>query len=142
MDQKLVTDQLVLTVGYDIENLKGQTAYKGEVTRDRYGRAIPKHAHGTANLDEYTSSTKRIVTAALELHMAINGEYAGHIVISDIVKPNSQKAISELKAAGVEKTVMLTGDARKVAEQVASSLKIDTVYKQFCEFVDIVCAKD
>ena len=67
VDQKLVTDQLVLTVGYDIENLKGQTAYKGEVTRDRYGRAIPKHAHGTANLDEYTSSTKRIVTAALEL---------------------------------------------------------------------------
>ncbi|MDE7261643.1 MAG: DNA methylase [Oscillospiraceae bacterium] len=67
VDQKLVTDQLVLTVGYDIENLKGQTAYKGEVTRDRYGRAIPKHARGTANLDEYTSSTKRIVTAALEL---------------------------------------------------------------------------
>ncbi len=67
VDQKLVTDQLVLTVGYDIDNLKGQTAYKGEVTRDRYGRAIPKHAHGTANLDEYTASTKRIVTAALEL---------------------------------------------------------------------------
>jgi len=67
VDQKLVTDQLVLTVGYDIENLKGQNAFKGEVTTDRYGRAIPKHAHGTANLDEYTASTKRIVTAALEL---------------------------------------------------------------------------
>ena len=67
VDQKLVTDQLVLTVGYDIENLKSRNAYKGEVTTDRYGRAIPKHAHGTANLDEYTSSTKRIVTAALEL---------------------------------------------------------------------------
>ena len=67
VDQKLVTDQLVLTVGYDIDNLKGQTAYKGEITKDRYGRAIPKHAHGTANLDEYTSSTRRIVTAALEL---------------------------------------------------------------------------
>ena len=67
VDQKLVTDQLVLTVGYDIDNLKGQTAYKGEITKDRYGRAIPKHAHGTANLDEYTSSTKRIVTAALAL---------------------------------------------------------------------------
>ena len=67
VDKKLVTDQLVLTVGYDIENLKGQNDYKGEVTTDRYGRAIPKHAHGTANLEEYTSSTKRIVTAALEL---------------------------------------------------------------------------
>ena len=66
VDKKLVTDQLVLTVGYDIENLKGR-AYQGEVTTDRYGRAIPKHAHGTENLEEYTSSTKRIVAVALEL---------------------------------------------------------------------------
>jgi len=66
VDKKLVTDQLVLTVGYDIENLKGR-AYQGEVTTDRYGRAIPKHAHGTENLEVYTSSTRRIVTAALEL---------------------------------------------------------------------------
>ena len=65
VDKKLVTDQLVLTVGYDIENLKG--VYQGEVTTDRYGRAIPKHAHGTANMEEYTASTRRIVTAALEL---------------------------------------------------------------------------
>ena len=66
VDKKLVTDQLVLTVGYDIENLKGRS-YQGEITTDRYGRAVPKHAHGTANLEEYTASTKRIVTAALEL---------------------------------------------------------------------------
>ena len=66
VDKGLVTDQLVLTVGYDIENLKGR-GYKGEVVKDRYGRAIPKHAHGTANLEEYTASTRRIVTAALEL---------------------------------------------------------------------------
>ena len=65
VDKKLVTDQLVLTVGYDIENLKG--VYQGEVTTDRYGRAVPKHAHGTANLEEYTASTRRIVAAALEL---------------------------------------------------------------------------
>ena len=62
----LVTDQLVLTVGYDIENMRGH-GYQGEVTTDRYGRAVPKHAHGTANLEEYTASTRRIVTAALEL---------------------------------------------------------------------------
>ena len=62
----LVTDQLVLTVGYDIENMRGR-GYQGEVTTDRYGRAVPKHAHGTANLEEYTASTRRIVTAALEL---------------------------------------------------------------------------
>ncbi len=66
MDKGLVTDQLVLTVGYDIESLKGR-AYQGEVVRDRYGRSIPKHAHGTANLEEYTASAKQIIAAALEL---------------------------------------------------------------------------
>ncbi|MDE6932479.1 MAG: DNA methylase, partial [Oscillospiraceae bacterium] len=66
VDKGLVTDQLVLTAGYDIENLKGR-GYKGEVIKDRYGRAVPKHAHGTANLEEYTASTRRIITAALEL---------------------------------------------------------------------------
>lgn len=64
------------------------------------------------------------------VHIAINGAYAGHIVISDIVKPNSKAAISSLKAAGIEKTVMLTGDAKKVAEQVASSLGVDEVYSE------------
>ena len=64
------------------------------------------------------------------IHMAINGAYAGHIVISDIVKPHSQAAVASLKASGVEKTVMLTGDAKKVANQVASSLGIDKVYSE------------
>ena len=64
------------------------------------------------------------------IHMAINGAYAGHIVISDIVKPHSKDAIASLKAAGVEKTVMLTGDAKKVADQVAASLGIDQVYSE------------
>ena len=64
------------------------------------------------------------------IHMAVNGAYAGHIVISDIVKPHSKAAISSLKAAGVERTVMLTGDAKKVAEQVASSLNIDWVFSE------------
>ncbi len=64
------------------------------------------------------------------IHMAIHGAYAGHIVISDIVKPHSKAAISALKAAGVEKTVMLTGDAKKVAEQVAGFLGLDQVYSE------------
>nr|WP_304430647.1 heavy metal translocating P-type ATPase [uncultured Acetatifactor sp.] len=64
------------------------------------------------------------------IHMAINGKYAGHIVISDIIKPHSKAAIAELKKAGVEKCVMLTGDAKKVANQVASSLGIDEVYSE------------
>jgi len=64
------------------------------------------------------------------IHMAIAGEYAGHIVISDVVKPHSKAAISALKASGVEKTVMLTGDAKKVADQVAASLGMDEVYSE------------
>ena len=64
------------------------------------------------------------------IHMAVGGKYAGHIVISDIIKPHSKAAIAELKKAGVEKCVMLTGDAKKVANQVAASLGIDEVYSE------------
>ena len=64
------------------------------------------------------------------IHMAVNGKYAGHIVISDIVKPHSKEAIRELKKAGVHKTVMLTGDSKKVANQVAQALGLDDVYSE------------
>lgn len=64
------------------------------------------------------------------IHVAISGKYAGHIVISDIIKPHAKEAITSLKKAGINKTVMLTGDAKKVAEQVASSLEIDKVYSE------------
>ena len=64
------------------------------------------------------------------IHMAVNGEYAGHIVISDVVKPHAKEAIAALKAAGVHKTVMLTGDAKAVADKVAASLGIDRVYAE------------
>ncbi|MCX4339407.1 MAG: heavy metal translocating P-type ATPase [Lachnospiraceae bacterium] len=64
------------------------------------------------------------------IHMGIDGEYAGHIVISDIIKPHAKDAIAALKKAGVEKTVMLTGDAKKVADQVAADLVIDEVYSE------------
>ena len=61
------------------------------------------------------------------IHMAIDGKYAGHIVISDIVKPHSQKAVDLLRKVGVKKTVMLTGDAKKVADQVGAELGLDEV---------------
>lgn len=64
------------------------------------------------------------------VHVAIDNEYAGHIIISDIIKPHAKEAVSELKRAGVEKTVMLTGDAKAVANQVASTLGIDEVYSE------------
>lgn len=69
-------------------------------------------------------------SAGTIIHMAINGAYAGHILISDRVKPHSAEAIRALKAMGVRKTVMLTGDARKAADQVAEALGIDQVYSQ------------
>ena len=64
------------------------------------------------------------------IHMAIGGKYAGHIVISDVVKPTSKEAISALKSAGVQKTVMLTGDSGRVAERVAGDLGVDLVYSE------------
>lgn len=71
LDKRLVTDQLVITVGYDIENLTNsdiRSSYKGEISVDMYGRRVPKHAHGTINLDRKTSSSKLIIDAALELY--------------------------------------------------------------------------
>lgn len=62
-----------------------------------------------------------------EIHVAVDGKYAGYILISDVVKPNAKEAISGLKAAGVEKVVMLTGDAKKVADAVGSELGVDEV---------------
>ena len=64
------------------------------------------------------------------VHMAVDGTYAGHILISDLLKPNAKEAITSLKRAGIEKTVMLTGDAKKVADQVAKELGIGEVYSE------------
>ena len=68
VEKHLVTNQIVITVGYDIDNLSNKNiSYKGEVTEDRYGRKVPKHAHGTINLEHKTSSTKLIMNSAVEL---------------------------------------------------------------------------
>ena len=75
-------------------------------------QAIPCHSVGTI------------------IHMAIDGKYAGHIVISDVVKPHSGEAIAALKKSGVAKTVMLTGDSKRVADQVAAELGIDEVHSE------------
>ena len=64
------------------------------------------------------------------IHVAVDGEYAGHIVISDVVKENAAAAIKALKKAGIKQTVMLTGDSARIADRVAASLQLDTVYSQ------------
>ncbi|MBQ6907660.1 MAG: DNA methylase [Clostridia bacterium] len=69
--KELVTDQIVLTIGYDIENLTNKdikNKYKGEVTKDFYGRSVPKHAHGTGNIGKFTASSKLITNAALSVY--------------------------------------------------------------------------
>ena len=74
VDKNVVTNQIVITVEYDIENLTNENIgnnYKGEVTIDRYGRKVPKHAHGTINLDHYTSSSKIIRDKSNELYIKI-----------------------------------------------------------------------
>lgn len=74
VEKGLVTDQLVLTIGYDIENLMDKEKvkqYKGEITTDYYGRQVPKHAHGTANIGKYSSSTKLITEKVIELYTRI-----------------------------------------------------------------------
>lgn len=91
VDKGLVTDQMVLTIGYDIENLQSnvKSRYTGEITTDHYGRRVPKHAHGTANLSVQTSSARRIMEAVLKLydqivnpHLTIRRVYlsANHVV--------------------------------------------------------------
>ena len=97
VDKRLVTNQLVLTVGYDIDNLTNpeiSRSYKGEVTEDRYGRKIPKHAHGTINLDHMTSSTKIIMEAVMKLYERIMNDKLLvrriNIIANNIVSENSQ----------------------------------------------------
>ena len=107
VSKKLVTDQMVLTVGYDIENLgnsERKKAYHGEITTDRYGRSIPKHAHGTANLDNYTSSTRKIIEAVMELYdriinkdLLIRRIYltASHVISENDI-PDKQQTFEQL----------------------------------------------
>lgn len=99
VDKGLVTDQLVLTIGYDIENLKDETikkAYAGDVTTDHYGRRVPKHAHGSINLPRQTASTRLMMEAVMELFERIMNPAllsrrinltANHVVPEKDVKP-------------------------------------------------------
>ena len=119
-----------------------QRAYGKEIDRSRVTDIEEISGHGiTAKVDGIpvaAGNDKLMTQLGIEylpchcvgtiIHMAVNGEYAGHIVISDIVKPHSKQAIQALRRSGVEKTVMLTGDAKRVAESVAKDLGVDEVY--------------
>lgn len=121
-----------------------QKAYGKEIDRSRVADIEEISGHGVVGkVDGHSvaaGNTKLMKRLGLEyqdchsvgtiIHMAIDDEYAGHIVISDIEKPTSRQALKELKQAGVEKTVMLTGDARTVAEKVAADLEVDEVHAE------------
>ena len=118
-----------------------QKAYGKEIDRSRVTNIEEISGHGiTATVDGHTvaaGNSKLMAKLGVEyhdchcvgtiIHMAVDGQYAGHIVISDVVKPHSREAIAQLKKAGVAKTVMLTGDAKRVAESVAAELGVDEV---------------
>ena len=118
-----------------------QKAYGKEIDRSRVTNIEEISGHGiTATVDGHAvaaGNSKLMTKLGIEyhdchcvgtiIHMAVDGQYAGHIVISDVVKPHSKEAIAQLKKAGVAKTVMLTGDAKRVAESVAAELGVDEV---------------
>ena len=114
IDRSRVTDIQEISGNGVIARVDGQEVAAGnDKLMDRLGISyIPCHSAGTI------------------IHMAIDGAYAGHIVISDVVKPHSKDAIQALKRAGVHKTVMLTGDAKKAADLVAGELGLDEVYSE------------
>jgi len=119
-----------------------QKAYGKEIDRSRVKNIQEISGHGIiANVDDHAVAAgndklmqklgiryQKCHSVGTIIHMAIDGEYAGHIVISDVLKKYSGKAIANLKRAGVKKTIMLTGDKKRVADQVAASLGIDEVY--------------
>lgn len=121
-----------------------QRAYGKEIDRNRVTDVNEVSGHGIIAkvdgnevaagngklMDQLGIAYKDCHKVGTIIHMAINGEYAGHIVISDVIKPHAKEALAELKKAGVKKTVMLTGDAKRVAEEVAGSLGIDEVYSE------------
>lgn len=121
-----------------------QRAYRGKIDRSRVSDIQEISGHGViAKVDGIqvaAGNNKLMRRLGLEvipchragtiIHMAVDGIYAGHIVLSDVVKEHSKEAIRALKSAGVKETVMLTGDARRAAEAVASELGVEQVYSE------------
>lgn len=119
-----------------------QRAYHQEIDRSRVKDIQEISGHGivakvdgqdvlignTRLMDKYHIPYKECHHTGTILHMAINGQYAGHIVISDVLKPTSLKAMQALKSCGIEKLVMLTGDIKKVADAIGQKLGLDAVY--------------
>ena len=146
MDKKRLLEYAALAESYSTHPISKslQKAYGQEIDKDRIKKVEEIGGHGViANIDDvtvlvgndklmrkYSIPYKESHGIGTVVHVAIGNEYAGHILISDLIKPQAKKAIQSLKEIGIKKTVMLTGDTKKVAEQVADELKIDEVYSE------------
>jgi Cd2+/Zn2+-exporting ATPase len=146
MEQEKLLEYAALAESYSSHPISRslQRAYGKEIDKNRVTDVEEISGHGvTAKVDGVSVAAgniklmKKLGISCEEchsvgtiIHMAVDGAYAGHIVISDIIKPHAKEAIFALKEAGIKKTVMLTGDADRVAQQVASELGIDEVHSE------------
>ena len=112
VDKNLVTNQIVLTIGYDVENLTNSNIYyKGEITIDHYGRKIPKHAHGTINLGHHTSSTKIIMDSTMKLYERIIDK---NLLVRRInISANNVINENKTKLQNISEQLDLFGDFKK-----------------------------
>ncbi len=123
VDKGLVTDQIVLTVGYDRESLS-DGHYRGEVVSDRYGRQIPKHAHGTQNLDKHTSSTRKMIEATMTLFDRIFDKTLLarriNLVACNVIKESDvpeSESYEQLSLFDTEETIQDRADDEKALEK-------------------------
>ena len=146
MEEKKILEYAALTESFSSHPISRslKTAYGKEIDQKRVtdveeisGNGVTAKVDGTSVAVGNTKLMKRIGVEAVEchqvgtvIHVAIDGAYAGHILISDVLKPTSKEAIVNLKKNGIKETVMLTGDIDKVAQQVAGELGVDRVYSE------------
>ena len=146
MEEKKILEYAALTESFSSHPISRslKTAYGKEIDQKRVtdveeisGNGVTAKVDGISVAVGNTKLMKRIGVEAVEchqvgtvIHVAIDGAYAGHILISDVLKPTSKEAIVNLKKNGIKETVMLTGDIDKVAQQVAGELGVDRVYSE------------
>lgn len=132
VDKGLVTDQLVVTVGYDIENLTDparKAKYHGAIVKDHYGRQIPKHAHGTINLDGYTASTKKIMSSAAELFDRIVDQSLLIRRLNVVANHVLPKESAPKKNGGFEQLDLFTDYAAQEAQQEQEQQELEREQK-------------
>lgn len=138
VEKGLVTNQIVLTIGYDKENLSRSgngERYKGEITTDRYGRKIPKHAHGTANIGRFTASTRLITEAAIKLYDDIVGR--DMLVRRITIAANNLVPENKAKKGGYEQPDMFTDYDELQARQKAEDTELKKERKIQQTIIDI-----